>query len=694
MAEEKKAEKSRFPVRFTVGWILLLSLLQILRVFAGLDDKWMDTLYRMRGMEQADARVRIVTLDDTSLKKIGQFPWPRSVYEKLFDGLFRNGVKVVGVDVMFFDPSRPAEDQALIRVTKRYGDRIVHAIGVDPGTLNQNNFLYPFPGLKAVAKSVGLVTQPFIDNDGSVRNVPLMVGRSPTAMSDGWAQDAERLPTLGVKVLSIFEGKPVDSYLKSLGNFVALNVRGQQERVAMRSRDANGVESDIMVMEYGIKRIPAWKIIEDKLDAQEREALKGGITLIGSTTLGYYDHFPTAFDGQAPGVETHANLIDNVLNDRYFRTVPLWASLLLIVLLGAIAYQLIHLNLLNSALAFMGLLALWGAASWGAFHALYRVDFYSPLLALTGTFIVLIIHRALMEEKQKREVRAMFGQYVSPEVVDILVKDPTKIRLGGDKRDMTVFFLDIAHFTTISEKMTPEDLIKFLNTYLTDLTDTILRNHGVVDKYIGDCIMAFWNAPLDTPGHRVHACTAAVECLEVIERLNQSYVDPSIPEKPAVRIGLNSGEVVVGNTGSARKLAYTVLGDDVNLASRLEGANKFFGSTVMASESTYEEAKTAVEGRELGRVRVVGKAIPIKVYELLAKKGALKPEWQKALPEYNRGLELYAKRDFAKAKEAFEGVLKVLPGDKPAKLYVSTCSDYLKVPPPADWDGVFNLTSK
>ncbi|MEK7657364.1 MAG: adenylate/guanylate cyclase domain-containing protein, partial [Elusimicrobiota bacterium] len=265
---------------------------------------------------------------------------------------------------------------------------------------------------------------------------------------------------------------------------------------------------------------------------------------------------------------------------------------------------------------------------------------------------------------------------------------------GGDKRDMTVFFLDIAHFTTISEKMTPEDLIKFLNHYLTALTDVILSNKGVVDKYIGDCVMAFWNAPLDTPGHRSLACKAAAECIEVIERLNKEYVDPSMPEKPAVRIGLNSGEVVVGNTGSARKLAYTVLGDEVNLASRLEGANKFFGSTVMASESTYKEAKDTVEARVLGQVRVVGKAIPIRVYELLSKKGGLSEAWKKALPLYEDGVTLYLARDFNGAKARFKEVQQLVPGDKPSKLYLSVCEDYSVIPPGSDWDGVFNLTAK
>ncbi|MDE2292901.1 MAG: adenylate/guanylate cyclase domain-containing protein, partial [Elusimicrobia bacterium] len=253
---------------------------------------------------------------------------------------------------------------------------------------------------------------------------------------------------------------------------------------------------------------------------------------------------------------------------------------------------------------------------------------------------------------------------------------------------------DIAHFTTISERMSPENLIQFLNHYLTALTDDILHNNGVVDKYIGDCIMAFWNAPLDEPDHRRKACLAAVSCVKTIQRLNKEYVDPTIPETPAVRIGLNSGEVVVGNTGSSRKLAYTVLGDEVNLASRLEGANKFFGSTLMASEDTYMGGKDVVEARPLGAVRVVGKNIPIKVYELLAKKGELDPKWVEGLPIYHAGIAKYEKREFEAAKKDFDAFLKLVGEDKTAKLYLNACNDYVVIPPPPEWEPVFNLTSK
>jgi adenylate cyclase len=273
------------------------------------------------------------------------------------------------------------------------------------------------------------------------------------------------------------------------------------------------------------------------------------------------------------------------------------------------------------------------------------------------------------------------------------VKDPAKLKLGGEKREMTVFFLDIAHFTSISEKLDPERLTQFLNVYLSTITDIILKNDGVVDKYIGDCVMAFWNAPLDLPEHRLKGCLSAVECIAAVERLNEKGF-AGLPEKPAVRIGLNSGKMVVGNMGSSTRLSYTVISDEVNLASRLEGANKYFGSRVMASEATYAGAKDKVEARELGMLRVVGKAVPVRVYELMGKKGELTSSARGLLERYAEGFDLFYKRDFAGAQLAFRAALEIAPEDAPSKLYLRLCGDYLKEPPVKEWDGVFNLTSK
>ncbi|MFA6583143.1 MAG: adenylate/guanylate cyclase domain-containing protein, partial [Elusimicrobiaceae bacterium] len=323
----------------------------------------------------------------------------------------------------------------------------------------------------------------------------------------------------------------------------------------------------------------------------------------------------------------------------------------------------------------------------------YKTDYVMPASGLVISFAFLTIYRVVVEGQEKRWIKSTFGQYLSPAVVDVLVKDPGKLKLGGEKRDMTVFFLDIAKFTSISEKLTPEELTDMLNKLLTALTNVIMENDGVVDKYIGDCIMAFWNAPLDDPGHRVKGCIAAAKCQEAMQKLTEEYFN-AMPIKPQARIGLNSGFMVVGNMGSEKRFSYTVIGDEVNLASRLEGANKFFGSKIMVSEACYAGARDVVAARELGRVRVVGKNIPIKVYELFGLKETLPAEKNELLKVYGEGVALFGARDFAGAAAKFEAALKLSPDDKVSDFYIKQCEQNIKTPPPAEWDGVFNLTSK
>jgi adenylate cyclase len=686
-AEKAKKRAPRFPKYFCIAFTIVVIVVAMTGSFYNMDRRWTDAMFSFRGMEQSDKRIVIVTIDDESLAHVGSYPWKRGVYRRLLKGLFQDKAKVVALDILFPDPSPlPEQDAELVKGAQEYGDKTTFGIdlALKPGDMEMT-VNRPYPELSKVTKNQGSTSQEGLDADGSVRRVLLF--NAPKAAID-WNEylaDPQRIPSLGLSTLSMYLGKTPDEVAAKVGsNYFWLNLRGQKFYTTDDGKEH---------YDFGIPRISAWKILEDKLEDPERERLKDSIVLVGSTAKGAFDHYPTAFDGAVPGVEVHANLIDNVLNDRWLRNVSPLLTVLMVIPMVLLALWLVTLPPVLAGLGMLGAVALWIGGVYAAFLKLYVVDASAPLVALVVTFLALIVHRAMLEAQQKREVRQMFGQYVAPEIVEVLVKDPDKLKLGGERRDMTMFFLDIAHFTTISEKMKAENLIQFLNTYLTALTDDILRNHGVVDKYIGDCIMAFWNAPLDDPKHRLNACLAAAECIKTIQRLNKEYVDPSIPEKPAVRIGLNSGDVVVGNTGSARKLQYTVLGDEVNLASRLEGANKFFGSTVMASEGTYKGAEGAVEARVLGSVRVVGKEIPIKVFELLSRKGDLAPEWVKALPVYSEGVEKFLKGEFENASKEFQEALKLVPGDKPSKLYLNVCQDYMTIPPQGDWK-VFNLTSK
>jgi adenylate cyclase len=447
------------------------------------------------------------------------------------------------------------------------------------------------------------------------------------------------------------------------------------------------------VVDSPFRRISMLDLLAGELSADQRKALNGGIVVIGSTALGYYDHYPTPFSESAPGAEVHLNALDNSLNGDALRSAPGWQTVLEILFAVALTYFLLYLSPAVGAALAAAALVVWFAAALWIFRRGLIVEFVPPALALLSSYLVLTVHRALTEGAEKKAIKGLFGQFVSPEIVDQLAQDPSKVKLGGEKRDMTVFFLDIAHFTNISEKMDPEALIIFLNRYLSGLSHVILERHGTIDKYIGDCIMAFWNAPLENKDHRADAVLAALECQSVVAELNKK-LDPGLPEVPAVRIGINSGIVTVGLTGSEKKLQYTVIGDEVNLASRLEGANKFFGSKIIISEGAHEGCKDRVSARTLGRVRVVGKETPIRIFEPIAETSKLSAEWRQALPVYEAGIAAFDARKYDEALAAFQKFNALIPDDGPGQLYLERSQEYSVLPPDATWAGVFNLTAK
>jgi adenylate cyclase len=263
----------------------------------------------------------------------------------------------------------------------------------------------------------------------------------------------------------------------------------------------------------------------------------------------------------------------------------------------------------------------------------------------------------------------------------------------GEERHVTLFFSDIAGFTTVSEKLTPQELVEVLNDYLSTMTDVILDLDGTLDKFIGDAIMAFWNAPLDQPKHALPACRAAVGQMALLPELHRRFGDKGWPIVE-FRIGLNTGPAVIGNMGSSTHRNFTAVGDTVNLASRLEGANKMFGTRILISESTLQAAKDDIEVRELDFLRVKGKTQPIRVYELLALKNGVSPEKKKTVSLFTEGLALYRDRRFTDATAKFFESLKTSPDDKPSQIYIKRCEQFLAAPPPRDWDGVYVMTSK
>jgi len=299
----------------------------------------------------------------------------------------------------------------------------------------------------------------------------------------------------------------------------------------------------------------------------------------------------------------------------------------------------------------------------------------------------------MMERKQKGFIKGAFSQYLSPTVIDQIVENPDMLQLGGEKREMTPFFSDIQGFSTISEGLTPEELVQLLNEYLTAMCDIVSSYHGTIDKFEGDAIIAFWGAPLELPDHATVACHAAIDMQKRNEEMRKTLREQNRPML-YTRIGMSSGPVVVGNMGSADRMDYTMMGDVVNLAARLEGVNKFYQTFTMISQSTYDLTKDDIDTRQLDVIRVVGKKEPISVYEVLERKNQTSSEKSGVVEKYLKALKLYEERNFADASKEFEKVLAIDPDDGPSKTYVKRCGVFLETPPEKDWDGVYTFTEK
>jgi len=304
----------------------------------------------------------------------------------------------------------------------------------------------------------------------------------------------------------------------------------------------------------------------------------------------------------------------------------------------------------------------------------------------------IIIYRYISEEKEKKKIRGAFQHYLTASVINEMLKDPAKLKLGGDKKDLTVLFSDIRGFTTISEKLTPEELVRLLNEYLTAMTNIVFQYDGLLDKYMGDAIMAVFGAPLDQPDHAQRACLTALNMMTELHRLQNKWQEEGCPVLN-IGIGVNSGDMVVGNMGSEMRFDYTVMGDMVNLGSRLEGMNKEYGSNIIISEFTYNTVKKTMCCRELDWVRVKGKKLPVKIYELLGEKDD-ESRWKDFIAGFEKGLALYRAVKWDEAITVFQKVLTMRPEDEASKIYIERCFKLKEEPPAQPWDGVFTMKTK
>lgn len=638
------------------------------RFLTGLENSYLDFLFNARlelsGIQPVDERLILAAIDDKSIREIGSVPWPRSVHARLLDQLFRYQPALVAFDVLFTEPDsrHPEEDQALIAATQRHKDHVIHAFfenveNTQGGMLALPRIIIqkPFDALLKIGARLAFVDNQKIDGsdvyqmtdaDGAVRRAFLA---KETA-------EGQTTLSLGSQAFAALANINEKQYLeKKYPREIYINFPG----IKREYTQAGKVLEQPLYARFSIS-----DILNGRLKPQDKKLLKNAVIFIASTATGYYDHYPTPYNPMTPGAEIHMYSLNSLLKNNFLKPLPRLAHVLLIIAVGflfTVSLQRYSAKI-NTILLVAVIILLWGIS-------IYLFTSHNLILDVSTAGIMSLIivatvtlYRFAVEEKEKRWIRSTFGQYLSPKVVSVLVENPQALRLGGEKRVMSVLFLDIAKFTTLSEKLPPEELTRILNYFLTEFTDCILKHDGVVDKFIGDAVVAFWNAPFEQPDFATSACLAAIE----IQQKVHAFDTEKYP-KIHVRIGINTGEMVVGNMGSNSRFNYTVMGDNVNFGSRLEGANKFFKTSILISESTYERAKKHIVARELGHLRVVGKEIPVGIYELLGKKGETASDsleiWSQALTAMRMGQIVSACRHF-------EQWLTQHPDDMAAKTYL------------------------
>jgi adenylate cyclase len=434
-------------------------------------------------------------------------------------------------------------------------------------------------------------------------------------------------------------------------------------------------------------------------ESRERlaSALNGAFCIIGQTGTSTTDIGVNPFEEEYMNVGIHASTLNTILSGSFLDELPWWYSSVLALFLSLIVMIVVRKfeSIYSVAAGFLITLLVLGAG--GGFFLITGIylNLLAPVLSVFFTAILIFMVNFFMLEKEKSFIKNAFSHYLSPDVISELVSNPDKLNLGGEKKRLSAIFTDVQGFSTISESLDPTDLVKLLNEYLTEMSNIILGLRGTIDKYEGDAIIAFFGAPVEYEEHSENACLSAVRMRRVENELNKYFLKEKMSSVPLfTRIGINTGDMVVGNMGTPKKMDYTIMGNAVNLAARLEGVNKQYGTGILVSEDTYKSGGDNITARILDRVRVVGINTPVRLYELIEEKSMTDSNIIEALEIFQTGLDVFEKREWVRAQKFFKKVLDILSEDGPSKRYIDRCKEYMQKAPPKEWDGVFNLSMK
>ena len=691
------------------------------------DRLFQDYMYRNHMITPEDHQIIMIAIDEQSLAYFAHqrvyWPWPREFYGIVIDYLTQHGAEVIALDLLLDTPDfdrlsyrADLSDERFAQSVQEAGNVIlglntgIYASELSPADievsthtpLEVNNCAFPdtytivtqpIPRFLEAAKFAG-DTQIGTGRDGLIRDVPLLI----------YADQIGYIPSLSfAALLTGFDGIPeisckngfltVDTYT------IPIDRNGNMQ---LKWYGKGGAEDGVFTY-YSFQRVMRDALGYFRNDTAELiispDIFEGKNIIIGANAAGLADikNTPVSSLASFPGMEIHATALQNILNGSHVVLLDVRKSwtLLMFIILGSVfifgyrgtVESTIYLLVFSSIIAMI--------AGYVFMHQHVMVPF--TLLLITGalSYTGVMALNYVTEGKEKKKINRAFSHYVQPEIVREMISDPKKLRLGGDKKNVTIMFTDLAGFSSVSEELKPEALIVFLIYYFGKLSDIIIKEKGTIDKYIGDSIMAFWGAPLPNQFSAKQACRAALEMQSVIPDIQKKFAG-LMDYDPITRIGINSGEAVVGNIGSEIRFDYTVLGHHVNLASRLEPLNKQFGTKIIISEFTYQQLPENFLCRQLDLVRVTGIQKPVKVYELIAELSNENQSEEQVviIQRFEEGLRLYRNREWDKAISLFNEILSIANTDGPSRLYLQRCQLYKKIPPPADWDGIFEPKTK
>ncbi len=660
---------TRIPLRWPLLIGGLIGLIGALGLVVGVFDAWGDRITdRFFLPRSADSSVAIVAIDDASLSKIGRWPWPRTVHAQLIQKLTALGAKAIALDVNFPEPSNDSDDHALAAAIQASNNVVlpIELSFVSNGgdrTFDSKNTVQPIAIIQSAAKAAGFSNTP-LDADSIVRRVPLT----------GQGLDGSHVPSFSYETARLMGRAPE---LKDIP----------------RDRQGNLLVNFPDQPRRAFPIIAASDILQDKIQPSE---IQGKAIFIGATARDLHDqqNVATSYGDPMSGVEIHASIYDTLVSRAWLVPVSPWIQGLLVLLVGLILGFLAPT--VRPRWSFLAALSMWIAWLLSAFILFDRghvLDIVWITFVIFFGYASLILERWLATETQRRQLRSAFSRYVSPSVVEHLIREPDKLKLGGERRVMSVLFSDLRGFTSLSEGLTPEALVDVLNTYLNEMTNIVFEEGGVLDKYIGDAVMAFWNAPFDQKDHAARSVRTAIRMRDKLDEMNREGVFPKGVELK-VGVGINSGDMVVGNIGADIRYDYTVIGDSVNLASRTEGLCKEYGVLIIITKNVLDKLGTSFVTRELDSVAVKGKKEPVRIFEVLGEEGKVAADKISFAKKFEQALNDYYVRKFDEAAKACESLLALKSDDVSTKNLLERCRIYLETPPPADWNGAWVMTKK